>query len=176
MVEAAEGSPLSRVFERIAERRAAVYKDIRVDGLSDHVGEDVYVRYAAKIGGDEFARRTAKLRSDSPALELYLTTLVELCHGVFSVRDGKKVGLSAAAATDPDGWPRFDDELRAVLAPAFPLGITNSAARIARALFEAGHNPENVLQAHAEIGRHYRDLNRWIAGDDPLGGDDGLGG
>lgn len=176
MVEAAKGSPLDRVLEKIARRREAVHHDIRVDGLSDFLGEDVFVRYHAAIGADEFARKNAKIKPDAPALALFLTALVELCGGVYIVTDGKPVGLTLTQPVDPDEWPRFDEDLKAVLEPGFPLGITNTAAAIARSLFEAGHSPDNRLQAHAEITKHYREVQRWIASEDSLGGDDGLGG
>lgn len=169
---AAEGSPLAVVLGLVAAKRDATYLDLRVDGLSDAVGHDVIVRYAAKVPADLLAKRMARLGPQASLFAAYLSVLVDLCHGVYAVIDGVSYGMSADAPTDPGDWPRFDDDLRGVL----PDGVEQRATAIARALFEAGHAADNVTQAHAEIMGHGRRVMRWAGLNDPVGGDDGLGG
>lgn len=164
-----ETSPLATIFGRISAKRESKHLDLRVDGLSEAVGHDVFVRYAAKVPFAKLRTYSEKRRKAHGAWELLsnLDLMVDSCVGVYAVLDGKEYGMSPDAPTDPAEWPRFDEHLRSGL----PDGVGESAVAIAQALFAAGYSEDERGHADPEILSHGNRLMRFYGynKDDDLG-------
>lgn len=165
-------SPLGLVLARLQEQRESRHLDVRVDGLSDRLGVDVHVRYAAKVRYGDLKQYVDKRRKKGHTdwdLLANLDMIVDCCIGVYATVEGKSYGLSADESTDPADWPRFDDQLRAML----PDGVGESAVSIARGLFEWPYNSDELGFADREILAHGEAIMQFYAtqdGDDPSGG------
>lgn len=167
-----ETSPLAGLLSSIQQRRESKHLDLRVDGLSDAVGHDVFIRYAACVPFEKirsYGTKRHKARKGDWELLANLDLMVDSCIGVYAVLDGQQYGMSPEAPTDPVEWPRFDDDLRSAL----PEGVPESAVGIAQALFEAAYNEDERGKAAPEILSHGDRLSKFYGytkDDDELGG------